>query len=253
MPGDDAAGGLSVALAAALADAEALAVQKTKDETREQVRAVVESVTADGADTQLGPAIRGMPAEDAVRRRPTEDVGVMRALREQQDHLRRQLDDERAQTQRLKRQRDDARSDLKATRQRFQRISDQFEEFQRRQSRQEVELPARLRKQLLLNFLPALDSLDRVTSNLLSDERLEPELQEGVDMLRASFERTLSLSEVVAFDATGQPFDPVVHEAISEEVSDEVPQGTVLRQVGRGYFLAGKLLRSAQVVVSRPA
>ncbi len=247
---DDASSGLSGALAAALADVEALAEQKVKDAERDHIREVVESVTSGGA-AQIGPDIRGMPAEEAARRPPPADSGALRAMREQHDDLRRQLDDERAVTLRVTRQLDEARSDLKATRQRFKRMADQHDELQKRMARQELEVPARLRKQLIQNFLPALDSLDTVSANLLTDTSLSPEARRGVAMVRASFDRTLQLCEVVVFDAEGQRFDPVVHTAISEESATDVAPGTVLRQVGRGYLLGGKLLRSAQVVVAR--
>ena len=247
---DDASSGLSGALAAALADVEALAEQKIKDAERDQIRDVVESVTGAGA-AQIGPDIRGMPAEEAARRPSPADAGALRAMREQHDDLRRQLDDERAQTLRATRQLDEVRSDLKATRQRFKRMADQHDELQKRMARQELEVPARLRKQLLKNFLPALDSLDAVSSNLSADSSLSSEIQRGMAMVRASFDRALQLCEVVPFDALGQRFDPVVHAAISEEIADDVAPGTVLRQVGRGYLLGGKLLRSAQVVVAR--
>jgi molecular chaperone GrpE len=51
-------------------------------------------------------------------------------------------------------------------------------------------------------------------------------------------------------DATGQPFDPNLHEAVAQEASDEVPEGNVVRQLRKGYRLKERLVRAALVVVS---
>ena len=303
-------GGLGDALAAALADVEALAVEKEQAAERAHIREAVQQLTADGT-AQVGPAIRGMPSDEAAPRpdgasggcpaaggssagrhssaeaassamagqvgrsasTPRQsassasasaaapaaarqaDQAALRLMRQQHEQLRRQLEDERAQAARLSRQLEDVRGDLKATRQRFRRLADQYEELQRRHGREEQTLPTRLRKQILQNLLPALDALDLVSHNLLDDvalsDALSSEQRTGIEMMRAAFQRSLQLNQVVAFDAMGQRFDPVVHEAISEAYSDDVVPGTVLRQVGRGYLLEGKLLRSAQVVVAR--
>jgi molecular chaperone GrpE len=61
----------------------------------------------------------------------------------------------------------------------------------------------------------------------------------------------LSSSGVETIDATGQRFDPNFHEAIAQEESAEVAEGTVLRQVRKGYRLRDRLLRPANVVVAR--
>ena len=77
-----------------------------------------------------------------------------------------------------------------------------------------------------------------------------PQSAQAVSMLRERWLRSLQAAGVQAFDAVGQPFDPMVHEVIAQEES-AAATGTVLRQVGRGYLLDGKLVRSARVVVAR--
>ena len=57
---------------------------------------------------------------------------------------------------------------------------------------------------------------------------------------------------VEAVPGVGAPFDPELHEAIMREESDDVPDGTVLREFRRGFRLGDKLLRAAMVQVRRP-
>jgi molecular chaperone GrpE len=52
-------------------------------------------------------------------------------------------------------------------------------------------------------------------------------------------------------NAQGQPFDPSLHEAVSQQESTEVPEGTVLHQLRKGYRLRDRLLRPASVVVAK--
>ena len=58
---------------------------------------------------------------------------------------------------------------------------------------------------------------------------------------------------VETIDATGKHFDPKVHEAIAQEESNEFPEGMVVRQLRKGYKLKDRLIRPANVVVSKGA
>ena len=51
-------------------------------------------------------------------------------------------------------------------------------------------------------------------------------------------------------DAEGQAFDPKLHDAVAQEASNEVPEGTVVSQVRKGYRMHERLLRPASVKVS---
>ena len=56
---------------------------------------------------------------------------------------------------------------------------------------------------------------------------------------------------MTVIDATGQKFDPNLHEALGEEASAEVPEGQVLRVQRKGYKLKDRLIRPASVFVSK--
>ncbi len=73
----------------------------------------------------------------------------------------------------------------------------------------------------------------------------------GLDMVRKQFEDFLRDYGIEAVDAVGQPFDPNLHEAMAQEESDTVPEGTVLRQIRKGFKLKDRLIRPASVVVSK--
>ena len=75
-------------------------------------------------------------------------------------------------------------------------------------------------------------------------------LLEGMKMIRGEFDRAFSDRGIERIDATGQDFDPNTQEAMSQEASDTVPAGKVIRQWSFGYKMGDRLLKPANVVVS---
>lgn len=75
-------------------------------------------------------------------------------------------------------------------------------------------------------------------------------LLEGMKMIRAEFDRAFSELGIERIEATGKDFDPNTQEAMSQEASDTVPAGKVIRQWSYGYKMGDRLLKPANVVVS---
>ena len=75
-------------------------------------------------------------------------------------------------------------------------------------------------------------------------------LLEGMKMIRTEFDRAFSDLGIERIDATGKEFDPNTQEAMSQEASDTVPAGKVIRQWCFGYKMGDRLLKPANVVVS---
>ncbi len=103
---------------------------------------------------------------------------------------------------------------------------------------------------LVTELLPVLDNLERTIHALSS--RSDPSLLEGVRMVRGQLEGVLLRYGVERIDATGQRFDPAIHEAIGmAPVTDPRTHGYVVQQHETGYQYAGRLLRPAKVLVGK--
>jgi molecular chaperone GrpE len=76
---------------------------------------------------------------------------------------------------------------------------------------------------------------------------------DGMSMVSKQLQDFLSSCGVETIDATGLHFDPNAHEAIAQEWNEEVPEGFVVRQLRKGYRLKDRLIRPANVVVSKGA
>jgi len=73
----------------------------------------------------------------------------------------------------------------------------------------------------------------------------------GFEMVAKQLQDFLSSSGVEVIDAEGKPFDPNLHEALGAEESDALPEGQVVRQLRKGYKLKDRLIRPANVFVSK--
>ena len=78
-----------------------------------------------------------------------------------------------------------------------------------------------------------------------------PALLEGAQATLKQLQRAFEKAGIKTIDPAGQPFDPAWHEAMAAQDSVQVPPGTVLAVIQKGYSLNGRLLRPARVVVSK--
>ena len=97
-----------------------------------------------------------------------------------------------------------------------------------------------------------LDNFEMALAAAGSAEGASPEaLKSGIAMVQQQLKSTLAEAGLEEVDASGQVFDPNLHEAVAQEESADVPEGRVLRQLRKGYRLRERLLRPATVIVAR--
>jgi len=127
-----------------------------------------------------------------------------------------------------------------------------LDNYRKRVGREKEELARFTSERVVAALLPALDNLERAIEAAQAHGAENSSLLEGLTQVYSQFRRTLmefGLQEVIA--GAGQPFDPNLHEAVSQVESAEHAEGHVIEQLQRGYKLADRLLRPARVVVSK--
>jgi molecular chaperone GrpE len=130
------------------------------------------------------------------------------------------------------------------------RSSADLDNYRKRMSKEREEAIKFANSSFLERLIPVLDNFEfglqaaRTTSNPVS-------ILEGMTMVQKQFQDFLSSAGIEVIDATGQHFDPQLHEAISQEENEQVPEGIVIRQLRKGYKLRDRLIRPANVVVSK--
>lgn len=130
-----------------------------------------------------------------------------------------------------------ARADLENYRKRLQREMEEDRKF--------AAVP------IVHALLPGLDGLQRAIKAAAASKNAD-ELMAGVEMVAKQFDAALTNLGVQPIPAVGEPFDPHVHEAISQRPDAQHPPMTVVDEVERGYTLHDRVIRPSKVVVSAP-
>ena len=135
---------------------------------------------------------------------------------------------------------------------RLVRTTADLENFKKRAARERQEAIRFANAALLEKLIPALDNFDMalVAANNAEGNPVES-LKTGIAMIQGQLRNALAEAGLEEIDAANQPFDPNLHEAVSQEESTEAPEGHVLRQLRKGYKLRDRLIRPAGVVVAR--
>ena len=126
----------------------------------------------------------------------------------------------------------------------------EFENYRKHVIKERTDLLKYSSEILVRELLPVLDNFERALLTELNPENLKT-FRQGVEMTAASLKTALNKVAVSEVAAEGAPFDPNVHEALTSEPSESVPDGHVLRVFQKAYKMHDKLLRPAQVVVAR--
>ena len=105
------------------------------------------------------------------------------------------------------------------------------------------------------DVVEAAENLRRGLDSLPAPGPDEPEIvrkmREGFEGVERSFLAILERNGIVQTDPTGQPFDPNLHQAMAEEVTEAYAPGTVIKAWTNAWTLNGRLLRPAMVVVAK--
>ncbi|MBL9004958.1 MAG: nucleotide exchange factor GrpE [Myxococcales bacterium] len=136
---------------------------------------------------------------------------------------------------------------------RLLRLAAEFENYKRRIRKEMDDASVRATESVLKEMLPVMDNLDRALQAARGGDGGAPSgaLVEGVQLVQKQFFVALEKCQVKPFDAEGQPFDPQVHEAVSQLETDKVPAGAVASVFQRGYRIGQRLLRPALVAVAK--
>lgn len=143
--------------------------------------------------------------------------------------------------------------ECEALKDRLLRLQADFDNNRKRAARERQEILTRANEDMMMELLPVLDHMDLALAAVQSDETLRPHaaVLDGFKVVADQLVAALKKFGLSPFDAQGQPFDVNRHEVIAQMESADMPEGQVAAQTRRGYMLGDRLLRPAQVVVSK--
>jgi len=130
------------------------------------------------------------------------------------------------------------------------RISADFDNFRKRQSRDQDDLKIQLVSKTITSILPIVDNFERARQQLKPESEEAQALHRSYQGLYKQLVEVLKQQGVSPMRVVGQQFDPNLHEAVLREPSEELEEDFIIEELQRGYHLEGKVLRHALVKVS---
>ena len=130
----------------------------------------------------------------------------------------------------------------------FLREKADLENFRKRLIKDKEDAVQYANQRLLKELVQINDNLDRALH--ASNTSLET-FKEGVEMIQKQFATFLKNQKVEPIEALGKPFDPSLHEVMTQQESEEHDENTVIQEYSKGYTLNGRILHSAKVVIAK--
>jgi molecular chaperone GrpE len=130
------------------------------------------------------------------------------------------------------------------------RTAADFDNFRKRTRKELADAERQGRDDFLRELLPVFDNLERATAHAEKATDVQS-LADGIRMVMRQFGDTLARLGVERVASIGNPFDPMVHEAIQHLETADHPPGTVAAEVQGGYRAGDRLVRPALVVVAK--
>ncbi|MDR3143090.1 MAG: nucleotide exchange factor GrpE [Tannerellaceae bacterium] len=129
------------------------------------------------------------------------------------------------------------------------RLMAEFDNYRKRTLREKADLIKTGGEAALTDLLPVLDDFERALQNIQAVEDINA-VKEGVELIYNKFSAYLTRQGVKPIDASGQPFDTEMFEAVATIPAPETGlKGKVIDTLQTGYTLYGKVIRHAKVVV----
>jgi molecular chaperone GrpE len=144
---------------------------------------------------------------------------------------------------------DKLKEDLSLAKDKYLRLYAEFDNFRRRTIKEREDARKMEGKDLMVALLPVLDDFERALRSMEDATDIKP-VKEGVELIQNKLKNTLTQKGLSAMESIGNPFDPELHEAITNiPAPTEEWKGKVIDEMEKGYLLNDKVVRFAKVIV----
>ncbi len=141
-------------------------------------------------------------------------------------------------------------SELEEQKDKYLRLFAEFDNFKRRNAKERLEMIQTAGKDVIISLLEVMDDCDRAEKQLQEGNDIETN-KEGILLVFNKLRTTLQSRGLKAMESINQDFDSEKHEAITEIPAPENKKGKVVDEIEKGYYLNGKIIRFAKVVVGK--
>jgi molecular chaperone GrpE len=132
----------------------------------------------------------------------------------------------------------------------YVRLAADFDNFRKRQSRDNDDQRQQIICNTLSEILPVVDNFERARQQLNPQHEEAQNLHRSYQGLYKQLVDVFKQLGVSPMRVEGETFDPNLHEAVLREESADYPEDVIVAELQRGYHLNGRVLRHALVKVS---
>jgi molecular chaperone GrpE len=125
-----------------------------------------------------------------------------------------------------------------------------FENYRKRSTREAAAAQERGAVKLAKALLPAVDNLERALAHADSNPTHPDDFVAGLKHVHSDVVAALAKAGIEGFSPDGEPFDPMLHEAVAQQPIEGAAPGTVVEVFQRGYRIGETVVRPARVVVA---
>ncbi|MBQ9059430.1 MAG: nucleotide exchange factor GrpE [Atopobiaceae bacterium] len=147
----------------------------------------------------------------------------------------------------------EARAQADEAQEKYLRLQADWENFRKRTAQERATEKVRANEGLVSKILPVIDDMERALAhsrqNAAGNEMLL-QFADGMDAVRAKLVGVLAGEGVEVINPVGEPFDPLLHQAVGRVEDTEGFADTVREVYQPGYSMGGKVIREAMVTVT---
>jgi molecular chaperone GrpE len=130
------------------------------------------------------------------------------------------------------------------------RLQAELDNFKKRKEKEILDFRKYANENFIKELLTIVDDFERAIAAAEQTHKLEDFLQ-GVEMIFEKFLGVLKKKGVKEIEAEGQPFNPEIHEAVTQIETDEMEEGTVAAVFQKGYYLHDRVILAPKVAVAK--
>ncbi|BAP17280.1 nucleotide exchange factor GrpE [cyanobacterium endosymbiont of Epithemia turgida] len=133
---------------------------------------------------------------------------------------------------------------------RYITLAAEFDNFRKRTEKEKKELEIQVKCRTISELLSVIDNFERARSQIQPVNDGELAIHKSYQGVYKNLVESLKRLGVAPMRPEGEPFNPLYHESMLRECTNNYPEGTVIEQLVRGYFLGEQVLRHAMVKVA---
>jgi molecular chaperone GrpE len=134
----------------------------------------------------------------------------------------------------------------------YLRIAADFDNFRKRSAKEKEDTEVRVKCTTIIELLSVVDNFERARTQIKPQNEGEMGIHKSYQGVYKQLVDSLKRIGVSPMRPEGQQFDPNLHEAVMREPTEEHPEGTVMEELQRGYYLGDRILRHSLVKVAAP-